>query len=45
MKAFGEDGVADLVAVNGYYTLVSMTVNVDRTPIPNDGARPLPKLK
>ena len=45
VAAFGEAGVADLVAVNGYYVLVAMTVNVDRTPIPNDGAKPLPKLR
>ncbi len=45
VEAFGEGGVADLVAVNGYYVLVAMTVNVDRTPIPNDGKPPLPKLK
>jgi len=44
VDAFGEQGVADLVAVNGYYVLVAMTVNVDRTPIPNDGPRPLPAL-
>ncbi len=44
VDAFGEQGVADLVAVNGYYVLVAMTVNVDRTPIPNDGPRPLPPL-
>lgn len=43
IDAFGEGGVADLVAVNGYYVLVAMTVNVDRTPIPNDGPKPLPK--
>lgn len=41
----GEQGVADLIAVNGYYVLVSMTVNVDRTPIPNGGKPPLPILK
>lgn len=41
VEAFGEQGVADLIAVNGYYVLVAMTVNVDRTPIPNDGAKPL----
>ena len=45
VDAFGEVGVADLVAVNGYYVLVAMTVNVDRTPIPNDGKPPLPKLR
>lgn len=45
VAAFGEGGVADLIAVNGYYVLVAMTVNVDRTPIPNDGKPPLPRLK
>jgi 4-carboxymuconolactone decarboxylase len=42
LDAFGERGVADLIAVAGYYGLVSMTVNVDRTPIPNNGKPPLP---
>jgi 4-carboxymuconolactone decarboxylase len=41
----GEQGVADLIAVNGYYVLVAMTVNVDRTPIPNGGTPALPILK
>lgn len=45
IDAFGEQGVADLIAVNGYYVLVAMTVNVDRTPIPGGGARPLPVPK
>jgi 4-carboxymuconolactone decarboxylase len=40
VDAFGEQGVADLIAVNGYYVLVSMTLNVDRTPVPG-GVRPL----
>lgn len=40
-RAFGERGVADLIAVNGYYVLVSMTLNVDRTPIPDGGKPPL----
>lgn len=30
VKAFGEQGVMDLIAVNGYYDLVSMTLNVAR---------------
>jgi 4-carboxymuconolactone decarboxylase len=37
----GEQGAADLIAVTGYYVLVAMTVNVDRTPIPDGGAKPL----
>ena len=41
---FGEQGVVDLIAVNGYYTLVSMILNVDRTPVPG-GKPPLPPLK
>ncbi|MGE5095053.1 MAG: carboxymuconolactone decarboxylase family protein [Betaproteobacteria bacterium] len=41
VEAFGEQGVADLIAVNGYYVLVSMTLNVDRTPIPGGGKPPL----
>jgi 4-carboxymuconolactone decarboxylase len=45
VDAFGEKGVADLIAVTGYYVLVAMTVNVDRTPMPGGAALPLPKLK
>jgi 4-carboxymuconolactone decarboxylase len=41
---FGEQGVVDLIAVNGYYGLVSMILNVDRAPVP-DGSEPLPALK
>jgi 4-carboxymuconolactone decarboxylase len=42
---FGEQGVMDLIAVNGYFTLVSMVLNVDRTPVPGGGKAPLPPLK
>jgi 4-carboxymuconolactone decarboxylase len=45
VNAFGERGVADLIAVTGYYVLVAMTVNVDRTPMPGGAALPLPRLK
>ena len=41
----GEQGVMDLIAVNGYYDMVSMTLNVAQVPAPNDGALPLPDLK
>lgn len=44
VDAFGEKGVADLIAVTGYYVLVAMTVNVDRTPIPNGWKPPMPAL-
>jgi 4-carboxymuconolactone decarboxylase len=45
LDAIGEVGIADLIAVNGYYVLVSMTLNVDRTPIPGGGKPPLPIFK
>jgi hypothetical protein len=37
--------VVDLIAVSGYYVLVSMVLNTDRTPIPGGGKPPLPVLK
>jgi 4-carboxymuconolactone decarboxylase len=43
LERFGERGVVDLISVNGYYGLVSMCLNVDRTPLP-EGAQPLPPL-
>jgi 4-carboxymuconolactone decarboxylase len=43
-QRFGEQGVMDLIAVNGYYTLIAMVLNVDRTPIPGGGPAPLPPL-
>ena len=43
LDRFGERGIMDLIAVNGYYGLVSMVLNVDRTPLP-EGAKPLPPL-
>jgi hypothetical protein len=44
LDPFGERGVTDLIAVSGYYVLVSMTLNVDRTPVPGDGKPPLRPL-
>ena len=38
---FGERGMFDLIAVNGYYSLVSMCLNVDRTPLPEGVPPPL----
>jgi 4-carboxymuconolactone decarboxylase len=34
---FGEQGVVDLIGICGYYTVVAMTLNVARVPVP-DGA-------
>lgn len=45
LDRFGERGVMDLIAVNGYYVLVSMTLNVDRTPLPGEAKPPLPALQ
>jgi len=42
---FGEQGVVDLIAVNGIYVLTAMILNVDRTPIPGGGKPALPILK
>ena len=42
---FGEQGVVDLIAVSGYYEMVSMILNVDRAPLPGGGKPPLPILK
>lgn len=42
-EKFGEPGVVDLIGAMGYYTTVSMILNVDRVPLPAD-AVPLKKL-
>lgn len=39
----GEKGIVDLICTMGYYCLVSMTLNVNRYPLPAD-ATPLRKL-
>lgn len=41
LERFGERGVFDLIAVNGFYSLVSMCLNVDRTPLPDGVPVPL----
>jgi 4-carboxymuconolactone decarboxylase len=38
---FGERGVVDLVAILGYYGLISMTLNVYDVPVPGGGKPPL----
>ena len=38
---FGEKGVMDLIGVSGYYTAVSMTLNVARVPLPEGQPNPL----
>ena len=41
VKLFGEKGVMDLIGVSGYYTAVSMTLNVARVRIPGGVPDPL----
>jgi 4-carboxymuconolactone decarboxylase len=45
LDRFGEQGVVDLIAVTGYYVMVSMILNVDRAPMPGGAKPPLPTLK
>jgi 4-carboxymuconolactone decarboxylase len=35
VAALGEQGVVDLIGVSGYYTLVSMVLNVAEVPLPD----------
>jgi 4-carboxymuconolactone decarboxylase len=44
LDRFGERGVVDLISVNGFYVLVSMCLNVDKTPVPPGTPVPLPPL-
>lgn len=46
LDAFGEQGVVDLTAVNGYYTFIAMILNVARTQLPagaKPGLKPMPQ--
>jgi 4-carboxymuconolactone decarboxylase len=45
VNLFGEKGVVDLIAVMGYYDLVSMALNVDRYPLPGGATAPFPEPK
>jgi 4-carboxymuconolactone decarboxylase len=42
---FGEQGVMDLIGVSGYYTAVSMTLNVAEVPVPAGAKDPLKPVK
>lgn len=41
LSLFGEQGVMDLVGINGYYSLLSMVMNVARTEVPASSIAPL----
>ena len=45
MRIFGEVGVVDLTGISGYYTLVSMALNLNRHPLPDGVSPPLKALK
>jgi len=43
---YGEQGMMDLVGLNGYYSMISMVLNVGRTPLPpgnSPALKPFPK--
>jgi 4-carboxymuconolactone decarboxylase len=42
---FGETGVVDVMGTMGYYTLVSMSLNVDQYPLPDGADDEMPPLK
>lgn len=44
LAKFGEKGIVDLIAVNGYYDIVSMTLNVAKVPLPAGEPIPLKPL-
>ena len=44
IELWGEQGVMDLVAINGYYTLLSMVMNAARTAVPQSLPDRLPEL-
>lgn len=43
LALFGEQGVVDLMGLNGYYTLLAMVMNAARTEVPPSSADPLPE--
>jgi 4-carboxymuconolactone decarboxylase len=43
VSRWGRTGAIDLIGATGYYTLVSMILNVDRYPLP-EGVAPLPEI-
>ena len=43
-ERFGEQGVIDLIALTGYYTMLAMVLNVGQEPLPGGKAPPLGPL-
>ena len=44
LAAFGEQGIVDLIGVNGYYSFLAMMMNVARTAAPPGKVAPLQKF-
>jgi len=44
LSHFGEQGIIDLVGLNGYYIFNAMMINVARTPLDDDKAEPLKRF-
>ena len=44
LAKFGEQGIIDLIGVNGYYTFLAMVLNGTRTAVPKTTAPPLPAV-
>jgi 4-carboxymuconolactone decarboxylase len=44
LTKFHEQGIIDMISVNGYYTFLSMVVNVARRPPPKGTTPALPAL-
>lgn len=44
LACFGEQGVVDLMGLNGYYTFLAMVMNGAQTAAPPSSAPPLPEL-
>jgi 4-carboxymuconolactone decarboxylase len=45
LALFGEQGVVDLMGVNGYYTFLAMVMNTAQTAVPPSDIAPLPDIK
>ncbi len=43
VEEFGEQGVAELINLAGYYTMVCMTLNTFKVPLPADAQYPFPQ--
>jgi 4-carboxymuconolactone decarboxylase len=44
LRLFGEQGIIDLIGLNGYYSFNAMMMNVARTPLDDAEAEPLPRF-